>query len=520
MLLAFFWIGQIAAVWAGYRLARRTEVGARLLLGVLPWVGATIVSLLVITILEAPYSPWDVVRLAPSAGLVRGIPLYSTRTSGPILSTMYMPFSAIAYIPAALVADVGMAASAARALACFYYLLPIYLVCCRLDSEGRSDRPVGLAVFFLATLVTLASPVLGYSATQIHSDAPALGMAGMACWFTMRTCAESRRSMVCAACFAWLSVWSKQTMVVLPFVLPVWWFVVGGARAGVRSGAAVAVTGALVSGAFLLLWGGDAFFFNAVAWPGHLPWKGTAPGSLVTITLELVPHVLPFAAVLLLGLWCSRGSGEETKRWMFPTLVSAAMVPLAILGRVKKGGDVNSFSPTLYPLLLACAVRYVWLASRLRYADGVQLGRGWRQWLVGGMAALTLLGLPTFVGSAKIYARLRPADAECAYLRSHPGEVYFPWHPLAHLSAEGRLTHHAHSVWERGVAGYPVPTSHAISGIPKDCRYVCFPLKRFGPVVGFSWSFELMESLALVKKNAKPVRLAGLPDYECYAVRR
>jgi hypothetical protein len=268
------------------------------------------------------------------------------------------------------------------------------------------------------------------------------------------------------------------------------------------------------------VWGGDALFFNAIAWPGHLPWKGAAPGSLVRIAMELAPYMLPFAAVLIVGLWRGRAPTDEMKRWLFPAAVALAMVPLAILGRVKKGGDVNSFSPALYPLLLACAVRCVWLASRIKRPDAVRVTREWKHFLIVGMVLLTLLCLPTFVGSAKIYEKLRPADAEYVYLRKHPGQVYFPWHPLAHLMAEGRLTHHAHSVWERGVAGYPVSPAHALSGIPEGCRYVCFPLKRFGPVVGFSWSSELMESLELVKKESRPVRIKGLPDYECYAVRR
>jgi hypothetical protein len=322
---------------------------------------------------------------------------------------------------------------------------------------------------------------------------------------------DGNRSFALACVCAWLSVWAKQTMIALPLALPVWALATAGIRAGVRAGVCVFVTGAVVSSVFLLGWAGDGMIFNAVLWPGHLPWKGTAPGSLAGVAAELVPQALPLVIVLLAGLGWRSGSN----RWMLPVLVGLALVPMAILGRVKKGGDLNSFSPALYPWLLACASRVTQLASE---AD--EFAPVWRRWLVAGLAGFSFMGIPTFLTEAKIYTRLRPGQAEHAYLRTHPGQVYFPWHPLAHLTAEGRLTHHAHSVWERRAAGYPVSRAHTLEGIPLECRYVAFPLKRLGPVVGFSWSFELLEWLGWLEKEATPVRLAGLPDYECYELRR
>jgi hypothetical protein len=503
MLLLLFWAGQLVAGWAGLRSWRR---GAPAVTAVLPWSLVTTVSLLAVTALEAPYSPWDVVRLAPAAGLVRGLPLYSTRDGdGAILSTMYTPISALAYVPAALWSDPAGAAVAGRALACLYVMWPILLVCCR--SDGVPLR-IGAAVFALAVLAALTSPALRYSATRIHSDAPALGLAGLACWLAVR---GGSRAFGLACVCAWLSVWAKQTMVVLPLVLPVWSLATAGIRAGIRAAGCVFVTGVVVSGPFLMVWGGDAMAFNAVLWPGHLPWKGTLPGNLAGVAAELVPQALPFLIVLLAGLGWKSGS----KSWLLSVLVGLALVPMAILGRVKKGGDLNSFSPALYPWLLACAARVAQLASG---TDGSSLA--WRRWLAAGLAGFTLMGIPTFITEAKIYTRLRPGHAEHAYLKAHPGQVYFPWHPLAHLTAEGRLTHHAHSVWERRVAGYPVSKGHTLAGIPPGCQFVAFPLKRLGPVVGFSWSYELLEWLGWLEKDATPVRLAGLPDYECYELRR
>ncbi|MBX6315951.1 MAG: hypothetical protein IRY99_24010, partial [Isosphaeraceae bacterium] len=282
-----------------------------------------------------------------------------------------------------------------------------------------------------------------------------------------------------------------------------------GGRAALRYGAAVLGAGLVLSGLFLALTDRDAMLFNAFTWPGHLPWKGSTPGNLGDALVELLPYALPWAIVLLAG------GRREGRAWSLPVLVGLALVPLSVLGRVKKGGDLNSFSPTLYPLLLACAARLVRLAS----SDG-PVGAIWRRLIAAALAGLTVLGVPQALKEVKLYGTLRPARAEYDFLRAHPGVVFFPWHPLAHLAAEGRPTHHLHSAHERGVAGFLVENRHLTKYIPENCRYVCFPLKRFGPVVGFGWSFELLEAHGLLERGARPVSIAELPDYECYVLKR
>jgi hypothetical protein len=519
MLLASFWVGQVVAGVVGYRLARRREPSDRLLVLVAPWAAVTAISVVLIAALEAPYSPWDVVRLAPTVGLVRGLTLYSGRDAGPILSTMYTPVSALAYLPAALVSDPSTAAVIGRGIACLFFFTPLYLVCFHAGGPTQDQRWSRPAVFLLAVMASLTSPALRYSATQIHSDAPALGFAGLACWVALRAGPDARwRAIFAAATCAWLSVWSKQTMISVPAMLPVWAAVMAGRRAGFRFAIGVLAAGAVVSAGCLVMWGGDALLFNAFLWPGRLPWKGSTPANLAETFVELLPHAFPFLLIVAATQHRSESSRANLGRWLLPVLIGASLVPLAILGRVKKGGDVNSFSPALYPLLLACCERL--LEVLLERQANAGFGQAWRRLLAVTLAGLTLLVMPGFVKDAKLYAKLRPSRAEYQFLRTHPGEAYFPWHPLAHLEAEGRLTHHAHSVWERGVAGFVVPRSHVISGIPAGCRYVCFPLKRFGPAVGFGWSFELLEAHAFLKKNATPIKVAGLPDYECYELRR
>ena len=61
------------------------------------------------------------------------------------------------------------------------------------------------------------------------------------------------------------------------------------------------------------------------------------------------------------------------------------------------------------------------------------------------------------------------------FAKKHPGEVYFPWHPLAGLMAEGRLYHFSYGLSDRELAGYPVSQEHFQRYIPAQTQYVALP---------------------------------------------
>ncbi len=507
----------------GNRLAYSQARPARILAGVTLAALSVALGLVATSCLSAPYSPWDAVRVAAPMAAVRGFPLYSGQDSGAVLSTMYGPIGMLAFAPAALLRDPATAAIVGRFLAALFTFSPLGAAC--LMAGKSASRWWRLAVFVTAAFALLSLPSLRYSALYLHADAPALGLMGIACILVGST-RPGWNLIAAIACV--LAVATKQTLFLLPLALVGVMAATHGRRKAAIWGVSVGIAFAIgAAGLAATTHFGDVYL-NVVSIPAGVPWKGRAPWNLLGFLGELALHATPLllvSAVFLRPgrlkhaaplptneLACSAVPPQRNHLAQTFALVSLAMVPLAILGRVKQAGDVNSFSPVLYPLLLALTALAVSTeplpASRSRLA----------------MTSLLLLGLVfgtvRLSDEANLLVKLRPLDAESRYLRLHPGEIYLPWHPAAHLAVEGRATHHLFTAWERGEAGFPVSKAHLLSAMPPNCRFVAFPLKRLGPVAGFGSSIQMLERHGMRVDRDHPVRLAGLPDYECFAITR
>ncbi len=504
MILGMVAIGVLALAWLGRQLTMAGDRTTRLMSSSI-FAGAGLVLAMVVSAgLAAPFSPWDTVRIAPAMALLRGFPLYSGQSSGAVLSTMYGPVATLAYVPAALARDPAVAAILGRWLAFLYTFTPL-VVCCAIKN-AESDRSWRRAVLVLATFGLLVAPSLQYSTTFLHADAPALGLMGLACLLAARPGGPG----VAPAVVCILAILTKQTMVALPFALIVAAWLDSGRNAAVRFALILAVTAAVFLGITCWFLDWDAFVLNLVKIPGGVPWRGESPTNLAVTAAELIVHGLPF--LVALGL-CFLGVAEDessVRRSRVFMLAAVALAPMAILGRVKQAGDVNSFSPALYPLLLAVASRAVASPPPRLIRNGA----------VVAIALLIAFGSMRLAEDVRLLTKERRFDTETAYLHAHPGEVYFPWNPAAHIAVEGRPTHHLFSAWERGVAGFPVSETHLRSALPPGCRFVAFPLKRLGPMVGFGSCIQMLERCDLLAKPASPVRLVGLPDYECYVLTR
>jgi hypothetical protein len=524
-LFTAFALSLLVALLAGLALAavaRNRPFGTRLARGAVPvlvvlvgwgwWVGVYARS--VVTL-------WGGVRLAPALSLWRGYALYYPEGQGPVSGWIYPPVSCLAYLPATLLGDsVGMIL-AGKVLSLLFYFGPVALVLAREWRRGRVSPEVALLLFAAFALLTQGLRPLRYVATEVIADAPALGLAALAlaALGSLRG-AGPTRVLVLAAAAATLAVWSKQLALPLLLLVPLWCGMTGG-LAGLGRG--LAVTAAVATAISLplgLAFGPRELFFNTVVLPGRHPWKVfKAPGGFETVLARLVAQgwtvLLPL--VLLLAAWAivarrrprQPGGISFASSWL-PFLVAGVLeIPLGLLGYVKLGGDDNSLAHVLYPLAVAVillAVQLVALAPRLR----------WPVVVVAAVAALpgalqTTLFLATRPGPRDGQTAPGPDWAEThravsRYLRAHPGEAYFPWFPLEHLVAEGRLYHFEYGVYDRFLAGFPVPPSQLHAHVPPRARLVCYP--------GGSYAGYLM--LRLLPEFNRRVELPELPGCLCF----
>jgi hypothetical protein len=416
---------------------------------------------------EGPYMMANDHRLAPSLGIINGYKLYSPQTGGPILSTIYGPFTALAYLPAALIKAPVWAIYTGVAFSLCFFFVPAALLLRQLTMPMGLSTAAYAATLLSFALLAQAVPSIGVSATMIHADAPAIGAAGLSCCFLMREQYKfwSFENLVLAGVFAGISIFSKQSMAPFVVTAAVWLTI----RAGVvaLSWFLGAVGGVAVTSIFLLKrWLGDAtsIFFNIVTIPAHQPY--------LKIKLFEAFHDLQFQALifLLLPLMLSgwriarRVPGEHRRpEWLLMSSAIALSVT-SVLGEIKLGGNVNALSPASYFSLLAFSCSLSTLTPPKSTASAVA------QPACLAMAMLAVLFGPIFLMEAASSFRhnLGQSLLEQAYRfdRQHPREVYFPEYPFAVLAAEGRLYNFAWGLEDRAIAGFKVSPERFIRFIP------------------------------------------------------
>lgn len=528
---ALWFVALCASVWV-YRSSNDQPLLERLIRASLPITAFVLVWHWVADIaIEPVLTVWGGARLAPSVAMLRGMKVYEGVNEGPVTGWIYPPGSLVAYLPAAWIASAPAALIVGRCLSLFYYYAPVaWILLSRREGENR--LPLSWRWLLLVTfgLLTCSTRALRYCSTEIHSDAPALGLGAMALIVMARS--KSAKGQWGAIALATLSVWGKQlTVPILGIVLPIWAYLKGGIRGTWQLAAASVLIALFALIFFSALFDTGNLFFNILSIPIRHPRRFESFLAFDQAIVKLQQSNLYLGSLFLIGLLGlllirpARDTSIEKEaaarlnrgddRWLLFLVATLAEAPFSVMAFVKVGGDDNNLAFLLYFL----AITTLLLLERLLVADGEIVDDGRPRFamiLVGMNFALSILlnqqlglalGNPPKSGTPARTSWTESRQAE-GYIRAHRGKVYFPWNPLEHLLVENKLYHFEYGVFDRDLAGMPISREHFLRHIPQQTELVCYPQ---GAHVANEISMRYLKDFVKVKP------LTELPDWTCYA---
>ena len=425
---------------------------------------------------------WNEARLAPVAAWLRGYPLYTSASSGIINENIYPPLGALAFAPAAMIGNPLVAVIFGSTLSLLMNLSPgigALILWSRWVQKSPEIILLGIVLYLGLLLITEGTP---YTLFAIHVDAPAIALMLCGVIFYAKWWAFGMPTSLAISAFLLGSVvWAKQLGLPLPFVFLFVTYLIGGIRPALIFSAWSLATLAFW---FLLLtpvvvdW--RAFLFDILTVPAGHPWLGEVTGGGAEhVRLYLgksggflrqywLLYLLLLAMVLGLNV-CAKQSGDKSLHLSFTLGASSliaglAMLPFALLGLVKVGGNVNSAAHSVQPVLFGLVMGSLGLVEVAKKA-GVQ----WNvlaqsvicAWLLVFIAALRpgpeTLQYPLSISSALTLT---------AYEESKSGNVWFPEFPLSSLLATGHFYHFPYGIFDRYLAGKPVSKAQILEGIP------------------------------------------------------
>lgn len=436
---------------------------------------------------------WTSIRLAPSFALIHGVSLFSPAETPPWVMVGYGPLYPVAYLPVTVASTPGAVVAIGTLLAHLYILVPAGLLCAlcvqRLRVDGAGTRLHWSFLLLLFALIAYAAPSLTYVTSQVHVDAPALGLFLFAAYAILRSEPDDgseTRWLVAAGVCAGLAAACKINLAAASIGFLLWLVLCRRFKAGVKLLLAAGAAGVLVYACAVLRDGFAGVLLN-LQLPGRMPWltyqelgslspSGVSHGvgDKVRTLLGLLSDylrrygVLALALGLLLALIGGR-SATATRMIRLFLLLAAVMVLVSVASVGKSGGDVNSRALVTLPLALAAIFTFAVVVQQAnRFA------------VVTAYAAL--LGITFVVALAAAGDALRLSIKQTSTLAdayttisNEPGRWYFPFDPLGHVLAERKFRPNMDVVHSYAAAGAPVEKAAFRSALPPDLQYVAVP---------------------------------------------
>lgn len=454
------------------------------------------------------WNVWNGARLLPAFCLRAGVGLYLDPWTAPISGNIYGPVHALAYLPATLMPTPVSAIELGLVWGLLLLVAPVAWTQWIVFKKSSAGLMAGAGVALLLQFCFLLAP-LRYMAFSVNADIIALALGATACaallkWLT----SEARGALLVSVIAASAAVWAKQSAVPILIALPFYLAMFHGAPRAFRYTRALFHAVMTMSILFLLVFNAENLFFSMFWFPAQHPWAGSvfngvappfAEGSfagrfwvLGQALLQLIAYGLPPALLLLVARF--RRNRADNGRSQAPDTIAARrastlaltaaafMTPIALMSRVKAGGDINALAHPLFYLTWAAVLRLSEGLSRALGSKNPPLGkavnfRALHRVVIAGVAGLVAFAT---LGTARAWKDCPDHQNRAfRYARAHPDEAYFPWLPLAHVMAEGRLRHFAYGLFEREFTRLKVNDEQFRAGVPAHLKHVVFA--PYGP---------------------------------------
>ena len=491
----------LSAGWGFFlvRRWRRRGLGDRLLALVMPTAALVAAACMIRHILYAPFPAWNAARLATTAALARGLPIYAGVDHGVLLSSLHTPLSSLAYLPATVAANPTVAVILGVLLSLAFTLGPAIWVLTAGEDQVSDAKFIRTAAVVCFALICSANFALNYTVFWIRADNPAIGLvAGAGAVLALRRNRSARGPLLLSGLLAILAVWTKQTYTPALAALLLYVLLLDGWRILVRYCVSMLVAAISVSVVVLLFFPWREMALNTFLVPSLHPWKEVSclagavaacshvtdlANKLKTFSVVgwqlldscslLILAGLPLVFVELAAYGRRHGlrTWVERNRWFVFTLLALVLMPVSIVNEAKVGGEPSSYAPPVYFLSLSVALLLI--RASVRPATD-SLSRSLLATLIVLCACTGARALPSLPRIAReLPSNPQQVAYECA--RAHPGEVYFPWNPLSSLMAEGKVYHFEFAIYDRDLAGLPPSLQHFQEGIPAKLRNIAFP---------------------------------------------
>ncbi len=448
---------------------------------VLPF-SASLIYLYIYRIFRAVEGEKNFMRLANTIAYFKGIDVYSSLNSGPMVTSIYGPVSFLMFWPATLATNPMVAVHIAEALSISFCLIPVFMILFH-GMRGFKCNLYAWAIFLLFACFPHIVTSLKSAFFNIHADAPALCLSALACGVLYLSQGKNKHcAYVLSAFFSVASLWCKQVVapIIVALILFVW--IQNGKKGLSNYLLRFLVWLGIFTGGFIFIFGAEDLYFNMVTIPSTHPLTNTDPQVIVYNFWKIIRECLTGLIFLMILLFPRMGNRKyfgALFKFVFSgpikifTYAFIFMIPATLYVIMKIGSSNNTFAYTTYFFLIigALTVKETLILESLTK----NRGRGIKTTLF--LATLVMGIVMTFIAGFRIYKNVEINEyAKEGYKMAlkYPEKYYYPNLPLIHLYAEGKLYHTTDGLRDRKWSKLDFDDNQFYRHTPSHMKWVAF----------------------------------------------